>query len=74
MKIGYACIPLGVDWSTNRKMSLKNFSSEKFLEITNLNLEDLRNILEYNIQNNIYLFRISLDIIPFGSHNVNNIL
>ncbi|MDO6353485.1 UV DNA damage repair endonuclease UvsE [Caloramator sp. CAR-1] len=74
MKIGYACIPLGVDWSTNRKMSLKNFSSEKFLEITNLNLEDLRNILEYNIQNNIYLFRISSDIIPFGSHSINNIL
>lgn len=73
MKIGYACIPLGVNWSTNRKISLKNFSYKRFLEITTLNLEDLRKILEYNIKNNIYLFRISSDIIPFGSHSINNI-
>lgn len=73
MKIGYACIPLGVEWSTNRRISLKNFSDKKFLETTKLNLEDLRKILEYNIKNNIYLFRISSDIIPFGSHSINSI-
>jgi UV DNA damage endonuclease len=33
----------------------------------------LDNILDYNIQNGIRLFRISSDIIPFGSHSVNTL-
>lgn len=73
MKIGYACIPLCVDAKTTRTFLLKNFSEEKFLETTKENLEDLEKILIYNIKNNIKLFRISSDIIPFGSHEVNSI-
>lgn len=68
LKIGYACIPLGVDARINRGFLLKNLTEEKFYETVRKNLEDLYQILEYNLSQGILLFRISSDIIPFGSH------
>jgi UV DNA damage endonuclease len=52
---------------------MKNATSEKLLELIEHNLTSLENIIDYNIENNILLFRISSDIIPFGSSTVNNI-
>ncbi len=54
-------------------LCFKNFSYEKFYEICKLNLQDLYSILNYNISKDISMFRISSDIIPFGSHSINNI-
>lgn len=73
MRIGYACIPLGISERTNRGFILKNFNFERFYCAVNENLDDLLKILHYNLDNNIYMFRISSDIIPFGSHVSNNI-
>ncbi|MBW9147636.1 UV DNA damage repair endonuclease UvsE [Clostridium sp. CM028] len=73
MKIGYACIPLTTNARTNRRLTLKNFSEEMFLEILEQNLIDLRGILENNEKYNIKLFRISSDIVPLGSHSINEI-
>ncbi|KRQ85831.1 UV DNA damage endonuclease [Caloramator mitchellensis] len=73
MRIGYACIPLGIDYRTNRGMNLKNFTEESFKKVVKDNLKDLKSILNYNIMNRIYMFRISSDIIPFGGHNINAI-
>ena len=73
MKIGYACTPITTNARTNRRILLKDFSKDKFLSITKQNLDDLQKILELNIKNNIYLFRIGSDIIPLGSHEINNI-
>lgn len=72
MKIGYACIPLKIPNRTNRSFSLKNYNETLLIEKINSNLDDLLEILKYNISNNIYLFRIASDIIPFGSHPINN--
>lgn len=71
MKIGYACTPLKVLNRTNRSFSLKNYNQELLIDKINSNLDDLLEILKYNISKDIYLFRISSDIIPFGSHPVN---
>ena len=73
MKIGYACIPLTTNARTNRRLMLKNFSEKMFLEVLEQNLIDLRRILENNEKFNIKLFRISSDIVPLGSHNINEI-
>ena len=73
MKIGYACTPITTNARTNRRILLKDFSKDKFFSITKQNLDDLQKILEWNIKNNIYLFRIGSDIIPLGSHEINNI-
>ena len=71
--IGYACISLTNKATTNRKMLLKNFSSDKFLEICTENLNGLEEILIHNIKNNIKFFRISSDIIPLATHDINDI-
>ena len=72
MKIGYACTPLKINNRTTRTFTLKNYSEETLINCINLNLKDLIKILEYNISKGILLFRISSDIIPFGSHTINN--
>lgn len=71
MKIGYACIALGTKHRTNRGFVIKNFSKERLYDAIEANLNDLLEILKYNLKNNIYLFRISSDIIPFGGHEIN---
>jgi UV DNA damage endonuclease len=73
MSIGYACLTVGVNNTGFKSCTLKNAGSEKLLELIEHNLTSLENIIDYNIENNILLFRISSDIIPFGSSTVNNI-
>jgi len=65
-KIGYACITLGIK-EKYRTCRLSNLSSSLLEEIINHNLNILDKVIDYNIENNIKLFRISSDIIPFGS-------
>lgn len=66
--IGYACILMGTDNGKLRSCRLKNVNEETVLEIVGHNLELLNRTIEYNKENNIRLFRISSDIIPFASH------
>lgn len=73
MKIGYACKTVGVLDTDMKSCILKNASSEKITEITKHNLKVLNNIIDYNIISNIKLFRISSDLVPFGSSEINNV-
>lgn len=50
---------------------LKNYNEDIFNECVRENIKDLLNILRWNKENGIYMFRISSDIIPFGSHSIN---
>lgn len=68
MKIGYACIPLTIPYTTNRSYRLSTYTNEKASKVISSNLNDLLEILKYNALNNIELFRISSDIIPLASH------
>ncbi len=73
MAIGYACIHLG---SANTKLStlyIKNYDEDKIFQVIENNLNALDEIIHYNIENNIKLFRISSDIIPLASHPINKI-
>lgn len=72
MSIGYACLIISPDNDYKLKSCLlKNAADERLTEITINNLKVLDRMIDYNIRNNIRLFRISSDIIPFGSHAVN---
>jgi len=73
VRVGYACIPVTIGITTNRGCSLKNASDEKLRFLIKSNIDSLKELLLYNIEKNIYVFRISSDIIPFGSHPVNKI-
>ena len=73
MNIGYACLAVGVPNTDQKGCMLKNASKDKLLELISYNLNSLENIIDYNIKNKIKLFRISSDLIPFGSNPVNNL-
>lgn len=73
MSIGYACKTIGVQNTTISTCQLKSISDEKLRQVIDQNLNALERMIEYNIQNNILLFRISSDMIPFASHPANTI-
>lgn len=68
MAIGYACIALGLSRSGMRSCTLKNVTPEKLNELIASNLQTLSRLFDYNLSRGIRIFRISSDIIPFGSH------
>lgn len=70
MKIGYPCINLSLPCRSNRTFRLKNYSENKLIETIAGNLDCLLNILLFNIQNEIFFFRITSDLIPFASHPI----
>jgi len=74
MAIGYACIAVGVPNSSMSRCNLKNADCTRLDTITLANLAALATIIAYNSLNNIRLFRISSDVIPFATHSVNTIV
>lgn len=73
MNIGYACLTVGVKGTKLRSCTMKNARPDVLETLIQSNLDALENMLNYNISNGIKLFRISSDIIPFGSHPVNTL-
>lgn len=69
-KIGYVAINHSIECKASRKFRLKSYSHKKLKETVKNNLNCLKDILEFNIQNKIFYFRISSDTIPFASHPV----
>lgn len=72
IRIGYACINTTLP-SSNRTCRLKNATADKIIELASTNVDALHPILEWNAAHGIELFRISSDVIPFGSHPINQI-
>lgn len=73
MRIGYACQTIGVQDTDFKSCTMKYASEEKLLEVIEHNLKVLDRIIDYNIENRISMFRISSDLIPFGSSPANQL-
>ncbi len=73
MRIGYACLTVGVPYTDFKSCVLKNVSDERLTGVIAHNLDAFEVIVDYNIDNGIHLFRISSDLIPFGSSPVNTL-
>jgi UV DNA damage endonuclease len=71
MAIGYACLVLGVPATAMHTCNARNADDQKLRGITLQNLQALEKIMDYNIGNGIRLFRLSSDLVPFGSHFLN---
>lgn len=67
MRIGYACQAIAVPGSEMKSCTFKNADRERLLALIEHNLDALEILIDYNIKNGIKLFRISSDLIPFGS-------
>lgn len=74
MSIGYACQVIGVPGTETSRCILKNASEDNLRSLIHHNLNALDAMLNYNIENNIHFFRLSSDIIPFGSHPANQLI
>ncbi len=72
MKIGYPCINLTLDCRSSKTFRLKNYSSEKLIHISHVNIKCLFEILKFNVFYSFYFFRITSDLIPFASHPIMN--
>ena len=70
--IGYACITMGIkdNFKTIRK---NNITTEKLYNLIEHNLNLLEKQIDYNNENNIRMFRVSSDIIPFASSALNTL-
>ncbi|MGE4353608.1 MAG: UV DNA damage repair endonuclease UvsE [Oscillospiraceae bacterium] len=73
MRIGYACLTLGVPGTDLRRCRIENADEERLCALISHNLDALQNMLAYNRQNGIGLFRLSSDIIPFASSPKNTL-
>lgn len=73
MAIGYACITLGLPQTRLRSLTKKTANDESLAEVIDHNLTVLDTVLDYCDDRAIRLFRISSDIIPFGSSPVNTV-
>ena len=73
MDIGYACLTLGVFHTDLKSCLRKNADEKRLIELIGHNLNSLERMIDYNRANRIRLFRISSDLIPFGSSEVNRL-
>ncbi len=71
MRLGYACLAVGVPGTEQKSCIMKNATTERLMDLFWTNLNALENIIHYNIRMDIRLFRISSGLIPFGSSPVN---
>lgn len=72
MSIGYACLTKGVPEANYKTCRKSNATNENLISLIEHNLNVLERMIDYNHQEGIRLFRISSDIIPFGSDFVVN--
>ena len=67
MRIGYACLTVAVEQTSIRTCAQKNAAPDRLLTLAGENLLALERMIDYNLKNGIRLYRISSDLIPFGS-------
>lgn len=73
MRIGYACLAVGVPGTALKTCRQNRADDDVLRSIIASNLNALSRMIAYNIGQGIHLYRISSDIIPFGSSPVNQL-
>jgi len=70
IRIGYVGINTELP-SAGRTFRLAGYSVGRMLDTASANLTALQQILTWNVDHGIFLFRITSNLIPFGSHPIN---
>ncbi|MCX8154275.1 MAG: UV DNA damage repair endonuclease UvsE [Candidatus Micrarchaeota archaeon] len=70
MNIGYPCVNYTIKRSTNNTFRLSSYSHNKVRETIQKNIDHFWDILRFNLDNDIYFFRLGSQFIPFASHDV----
>jgi UV DNA damage endonuclease len=72
MRLGYACINTTLP-AASRTVRLANATPERLRELIAGNLDALEAIVRWNAEHGIQVFRLTSDLIPFGSHPANTL-
>ena len=72
-RFGYACISNIMGLTTGHTCRLQAVTPEKLQGLITVNLDSLRAILRHNVAHEWLLFRIGSNVIPFGSHPINEL-
>ena len=70
LRVGYACVNTLLP-SSARTLGLANATPERLRELIAANLDALEAILRWNAENDVQVFRLTSNLIPFASHSVN---
>ncbi|MCM2674619.1 UV DNA damage repair endonuclease UvsE [Alkalicoccobacillus plakortidis] len=70
MRLGYPCqnLTLPTVFKTCRLKTMQENGMGVIKELTLHNINQLKRVLEWNVENDIFFFRISSDMIPFATH------
>jgi UV DNA damage endonuclease len=72
LRLGYACVNTQLP-SAARTLRLSNVTPERLRALIDTNLDALEAILRWNDAHGIQVFRLTSDLIPFGSHSANEL-
>lgn len=72
MKIGFACLTVGVEGAGMRTCRKASATEENLKEIIQHNLQATETIIRYSIERGLKMYRMSSDLIPFGSDLITN--
>ena len=70
VRVGYACLNLSLkeSFKNYRLATVEKKDEEKITQVIWHNIRLLREIIDYNIKHNIYVYRVSSDLVPFCTH------
>lgn len=73
MKFGYACINLSIPtkFRTCRLKTVEEKGLDYVKELTLSNFQQTLDAIRWNIQHDIYFYRLSSDLVPFATHEIN---
>ena len=67
MRIGYACLTVALEGAQLKTCTKKFAAPERLLSLAGENLSAMERMIDYNITNGVRMYRISSDLVPFGS-------
>jgi UV DNA damage endonuclease len=73
MRFGYACLNMTTKSSfrTCRLATAEKEGTRKIKELTIANLKTIYNTIDWNVDNGFYFYRMTSDVVPFATHEVN---
>jgi UV DNA damage endonuclease len=74
MRLGYACICLSLSqkFTTTRLKTVEQYGIKEIKFRTLWNFERLLDVIKWNKSNNVKLYRLSSELVPFGSHPISD--
>ena len=72
LRVGYACVNTQLP-SASRTLRMANVTAERLRDLIGADLDALEAILHWNHAHGIEVFRLTSNLIPFGSHPANEL-